>query len=172
MFTGQPIPDTILEEVLQLAAYAPSHKLTQPWRFKIFTGEALKKLSDYLGTYYKINTSEEKFNEVKYRKTKAKPLQSSHVIVIIMQRDLLERIPEWEEIASVAMAVQNIWLGLTERGIGTYWSSPKSMTEGPDFLDLKEGEKCLGLMYLGMPKIHPITPPREHISTKIEWIRS
>ena len=42
-----------------------------------------------------------------------------------MQRDPGERIPEWEELASVACAVQNMWLSATSYGIGAYWSSPK-----------------------------------------------
>ena len=47
-------------------------KKTEPWRFKIFKGERLKDLSEYMGTYYKENTEESKFSEMKYKRDNEK----------------------------------------------------------------------------------------------------
>ena len=66
-----------------------------------------------------------------------------------MQRDPLNSIPEWEEIASVSMAVQNMWLISTELNIGSYWSSSKLIDYVHEFIKLKKGEKCLGIYYMG-----------------------
>ena len=66
-----------------------------------------------------------------------------------MQRDPNESVPEWEEIASVSMAVQNMWLVSTELNIGSYWSSSKLVSYVHEFIKLKEGEKCLGIYYMG-----------------------
>ena len=52
-----------------------------------------------------------------------------------MKRDEKKSIPEWEEIASVSMAVQNIWYRVTHE-IGCYWSSPKYANELSEFLNL------------------------------------
>ena len=46
-------------------------------------------------------------------------------------------------IEAVACAVQNMWLSCTTLGIGSYWSSPKSIIEAKEFLGLDENEKCI-----------------------------
>jgi len=53
-----------------------------------------------------------------------------------MKRDPKESLPEWEEVAAVAMAVQNLWLSSHEKGIGGYWSSPGVVQHLGDFLEL------------------------------------
>jgi nitroreductase len=66
-----------------------------------------------------------------------------------MQRDLQESVPEWEEVAATAMAVQNMWLCCTEMGIGCYWSSPGLIKYMDDFFELNTAEVCLGFFYMG-----------------------
>jgi nitroreductase len=169
-YIDQPIPENIIREILENANWAPTHKLTEPWRFKIFRGDALLRLSDYLAQWYKANTPAEQFSEIKYLKTQQKPLRSSCVIAICMQRDPKERIPEWEEIASVACAVQNMWLTCSANDIGCYWSSPKSIIEAGQFLHLKPGERCLGLFYMGYHNLPDIAGKRKDIAEKVEWV--
>ena len=53
-----------------------------------------------------------------------------------MQRDPKESVPEWEEIASVAMAVQNMWLMAQELNLGGYWSSPLIIHQLEELLPL------------------------------------
>jgi nitroreductase len=53
MFTGETIDDNIIHEMLEVANFAPTHKFTQPWRFHIFKGEGIKKLSHHLAHKYK-----------------------------------------------------------------------------------------------------------------------
>ena len=47
-----------IEQILENANWAPNHKKTEPWRFKVFRGAALERLSDYLGEWYRANTAE------------------------------------------------------------------------------------------------------------------
>ena len=151
-YLDKPLEKELILELLELANRAPSHRKTEPWRFRIFHGkESLSKLSEYLGTDYLSQIKEGEFSEFRLNKIKKKPLQSGAVIAIVMHRDVEERVPEWEEIAAVAMAIQNIWLACTERNIGCYWSSPSSMTQrSSEFLALGEREKCLGMLYMGV----------------------
>ena len=167
---GKTIPKEVILQILENANWAPTHKMTEPWRFKIFTGESLSKLSDFMGDYYKKNTSQENFSEMKYKKTIKKPFQSACIIAICMQRDPNESIPEWEEVASVACAVQNMWLTATVNGIGAYWSSPKSIHSATEFLGLKDGQKCLGFFYMGYKIENELSGQRKLIDDKIEWM--
>ncbi len=70
---------------MENANFAPTHKLTEPWRFRVFTGTGLEKLADYMGEAYKANTTPETFSEAKYEGTRSKSLKSAAVIAIIME---------------------------------------------------------------------------------------
>ena len=170
MYLDKPISNETILAIIENANWAPTHKKTEPWRFKIFKGDRLKDLSEYLGSYYKNNTEEGKYSEIKYKRTKQKSLKSACVIAICMYNDPDVTIPEWEEVAAVACAVQNMWLSCTSLGIGAYWSSPKSIVTAKEFLDLKENEKCLGLFYMGYIDELDIKSIRTPIIDKIEWM--
>ncbi|PHN03673.1 nitroreductase family protein [Flavilitoribacter nigricans] len=169
-YIEKPIEKKIIEQVLENANWAPNHKLTEPWRFRIYQGKALQSLSDYLANWYRENTPPEQFSAKKYEKTQNKPLRSDCVIAICMQRDPKESLPEWEEVAAVACAVQNMWLTCTAYGIGSYWSSPRSIIEAREFLDLADGELCLGLFYMGYHALPDLPGRRSPIEEKVTWV--
>jgi len=90
-----------------------------------------------------------------------------------MQRDPNNSIPEWEEIASTSMAVQNMWLTCTANNVGCYWSSPKSIEKIGDLINLKDGERCLGFFYLGYyDKNEKVLSKRDSIEKRVDWINS
>ena len=146
-FIDKEIEGKYLERILDSANWAPTHKKTEPWRFKVFKDKSKDKLGLFLANKYKETT--EKFSSFRYNKIKSKVNESNLVIAICIQRDPNESIPEWEEVASVAMAVQNMWLYSSSIGIGAYWSSPKLMNFLSDFIKLSKGERCLGFFYMG-----------------------
>lgn len=169
-YIDKPIDRSIIDQILENANWAPNHRHTSPWRFKVFQGTALRQLSDYLAGWYRENTPAAEFSEKKLEKTRHKPLQSACVIAICMQRDPEERVPEWEEIAAVACAVENMWLSCTAYGIGCYWSTPRSIIEARDFLNLAEGERCLGIFYMGYHQLPELPSRRSPISEKVVWV--
>jgi len=170
-YIDKPIPKEIIEQVLENANWAPNHKLTEPWRFKVFTGASLELLGGALADIYKANIPEEKYQERKFKKLQTNPTKAGCVIAICMQRDPKESLPEWEEVAAVACAVQNMYLTCTAYSLGSYWSSPgiiKYPAVGK-FLKLKEGEKCLGFFYMGYHNLPKIEGKRGAIADKVEW---
>lgn len=168
---GRPIGREIINQILENANWAPTHRLTEPWRFLVFQGKALDRLGDYLGEQYKQHTPEGAFSEKKLEKTRENPRRSACVIAVCMQRDPENQLPEWEEIASVACAVQNMWLSCTAYGIGCYWSTPGSILKAGDWLGLSEGQRCLGLFYMGYPREGIIQEgKRRPIEEKTRWI--
>lgn len=170
MYTDQEIPQETIEEILEAANWAPNHKKTEPWRFKVMRGDALVRLGEYLSDFYQENTPAEKFSEKKFEKMRNKPPKASAVIALCMQRDPDERLPEWEEQAALAMAVQNMWLMCTAHNIGCYWGSPRAMLHAEEFLGLKEGEKCFGIFFMGYHKAPDLPAERGPIAEKVEWI--
>lgn len=170
-YIDKEIPKSIIEQILENADRAPTHKLTQPWRFKIIRGEQRQKLGAFLAATYKKYTPDHLFLEKKYQKNLEKPQQANCVIALNMQRNLANKLPEWEEVAAVAMAVQNMHLTCTAYGIGCYWGSATGLREYMgEFFDLKEGERNLGFLYMGYYKKEPPLSKRTPLSAKVEWL--
>ena len=97
-------------------------------------------------------------------------MQSACVIAICMQRDPDERVPEWEEIAAVSCAVQNMWLSCAAHNIGCYWSSSKAILQARELLQLREGERCLGLFYMGYHDLPELPGKRTPVKEKVQWM--
>ena len=147
-YSGVPIPENIIEEILNAAQFAPNHKKTRPWRFKVFRGEKKKQLGEKLAELYRQNTRPETFLEKKYVDISSKIQKTDTVIAICVNFSGL--VPQWEEIAATAMAVQNMYLTCSVNNVGSYWSTPAMKDYIGDFLGLEENQKCYGFFYMGM----------------------
>ncbi len=170
-YTERKIHREIVEDVLNNAIWAPTHGKTQPWRFQVFMNDSRAELSSFLSNLYSEQFKGDLFNEVKFNKLKNRPLQSPVVIVVTMTPDPNNRISELEEVEAVACAIQNMYLTCTAYGIGGFWSTPKLMytPEMNEFLELKDGEKCLGLFYMGYPTIDWPKGQRKPIEYLTQW---
>ncbi|NQZ74837.1 MAG: nitroreductase [Ekhidna sp.] len=167
-YLDKEIPKEIIRELLENANHAPTHRLTEPWRFKVFTGDRKRQLGEFLAKKYKETNSE--FNDSKYEKIKSNTTKAGAILAIILHRDLKERVPEWEEVASVAIAVQNIWIALEQYNLGGYWSSPALSTYLGEHIALEENESCLGFFYIGYCEGSDRIVQKKPISEKVEWL--
>jgi len=155
MYSTRKVHKEIIEDLLNNAIWAPTHGLTQPWRFSVFTGKGLERLSDFQSDLYKKLFTGSDFNEMKYNKLKRRPLLASAVIAVSVKRDKKEKISELEETEAVACAIQNMHLTATAYGLGAFWASPKLIyrPEMKDFLELEEKDNCVALFYIGYPNL-------------------
>jgi nitroreductase len=173
-YSGEPVKKEIIDEMLENATWAPTHKLTQPWRFVVFTGEGLKKLAEFMSSLYKeVTEADGTFEEKKFNMLSTKPLMASHIIAIGMVRDEKERLPEVEEIEAVAGAAQNMQLTAAAHGVGCYWGSGgvTYFEEAKEFFGLGPKDRLLGFMYVGMPKEGRWPrSKRKPVEEKVTWI--
>lgn len=167
-YIEKELSKTDLERILEAANWAPTHKKTEPWRFKVLRGKSKEALGAFLSKKYE--DTDARPQQIKIKKLRANADQSAAVIAICMQRDTKESLPEWEEVAAVAMAVQNMWLCCTELGIGCYWSSPGIIKYMDEFFDMAVGEKCLGFLYMGYYDGDVPVSTRNPISEKTVWL--
>ncbi len=167
-YNNKVLDKETIQKILDAANWAPTHKKTEPWRFKVMQGESQTQLGLFLASKYR--ELEEKPKEFKIKKLTENPQKAGAIIAICMQRDPDARVPEWEEIAAVAMAVQNMWLCCTSLNIGCYWSSPGLIRFMDEFFDLNEGEKCLGFFYMGHYDEEIPFSDRTPIADKITWL--
>jgi nitroreductase len=153
MYSSRKVSTEIIRELLDAAKWAPTHRYTQPWHFKVFTGDGLQGLADFQSAAYREMSGED-FDGEKFTKLAERPLLASAIIGICMRRDEAERDPEVEEVASVAIAVQNMMLVAAAHGIGSYWSTGgiTYSQRMKDFMGLGEKDRFLGQLYLGYPR--------------------
>lgn len=166
------IPSSDIELILENANWAPNHGLTEPWRFFVFEGQGLKSLSEAQGEIYKENTSENDFDEARFKKLTDLPLHASHVIGIIMKRGNNKKIPKIEEVEAVACAVQNMALTVSALGYGGYWSTGGMVKykESKEFFGLNEEDEFLGLFYIGKIGNLKKQGKRGEMKDKVTWV--
>jgi len=151
VFIKKEIPDQLLDEILMNATWAPNHKMTEPWRFIVFRGKYLREYGNYMEHYYKDFYSQlpPEAQKEKLAYLRNYPLNAACLIGVIMVRNTKINLPEWEEIAAVSSAVQNMALTCTAHKVGSYWSTKGVAIDYVAQFDLAENEKSLGLLYLG-----------------------
>lgn len=150
-FKEGKIPKEILTSVLESVRFAPTHKRTEPWRFVLFQDQSKQDLAEFFYLDYQKQTKQELQTEEKKLKSGKKVLQSAAVMAICVHRSPAEQIPEWEETAAVACAVENFWLSMTAMGLAGYWSSPEARNSFISYFNLNAEWECLGFFYLGWP---------------------
>ena len=193
-YTGESVGRAVIDAMLDAARFAPSHKLTEAWRFVVFESETSRaQLGKFMAEQYKAaqEATGKEVMEAKYDKKIKNSAAASHVLAIIVDTDGPN--PAWEEIASVSMAVQNMLLVAAAHNVGAYWSSG-SVVDGdvklnenaalPDsciatafnpawreIMRLSDSQHCLGLAFVGRCKDGMKWPSgkKKDITDKTEW---
>ena len=169
---GRVIPDEDVLELLNAADWAPTHAKTEPWRFVVINQSRAREFTNRHAELFKQQTDPATFTQQKFDNLARLGDNVSHIIVAWMKRVSTHKIPEVEEVAATAAAIQNILLTATAKGIATFWSTG-GLTHHPAMrneLGLGEEDLVLGILYLGYTdelfregsRIIPL-------SEKVEW---
>jgi len=168
---GKKIEDAAIHRLLQLANWAPTHGVTEPWRFIVYSGDAVQEFCYNHAEIYKRETPADKFNSIKYEKQKHTGDMVSHIIAVYMKRGANPNIPALEEICATAAAVENILLGAETLGIAVLWSTGGVVHNDAmkEFLDLNEEDIMIGLLYMGYTDEVTRDGRRTPAEDKITW---
>lgn len=163
-FADRPVPRDLIARLIDLAVWAPNHRLTEPWRFYIFDGPARARLGEvarqvtldqFLGTPGVSHAVAE---------TKAAEAAAtwSQVPVLLYVTTLPDPNPEidLENYGSTCIAVTNVMLAAHAAGLATSWSSGL-VAAAPALAALVGAgadERMVGLVRLGYPD--PAAAPR------------
>jgi len=169
----KPLDRATLLTLLENATWAPTHGMTEPWRFRVFEGLAREGLAETLQSLYRQTMPAAEQREDKFAKLRDNVLQAPTVIACWMHRGVVGKIPVLEEIEAVACAMQNILLSASAIGLGSFWSSPPLLeTEAfRHWLGIREQDRCVGLLYLGWPKAGTVWPTsvRRPVGECVSW---
>lgn len=163
-YDGRPITDSILKEALDLANWAPNHKLNQPWRFRVMKPSAVQRLLHHLEQQLKAEDWKALEGPVK------RVAKAGAVIFVTSQKDSNE-VLDWENYAATCAGIENLMLYAVSEGIGTYWSTGKlfALSETRAYLELKDTERFVGAIWMGYGK-SPEAPKRKQVSECTEWL--
>lgn len=173
MDAAREVPAELVETLLTNGTWAPTHGLTEPWKFHVFTGAGRERLAEALAAIYEEVTPAAEVRPDKLVKLRQNPLLAPVVVACCVERRGGEKIPFQEEVEAVACALQNVMLSATAAGLGSFWSSPP-LLGSPAFgrwLGQGEGDLCVGLLYVGWPKAgwEPAAVPRRPLAEKVVW---
>jgi nitroreductase len=142
------IPDkATLQKLLEAAVRAPNHHLTEPWRFIVLSGDALKALGDAMA---EGNASRGKDPEA----IRSKPQRAPVIITIVGRpKTHIARVSEIEEHHAAGAAIQNILLAAHDLGLAAMIRTGPAaeMPEVRDHLAIGSDEVISGFIYVGYP---------------------
>jgi len=153
-FAPEPVPRAELEELLDLARFAPNHHLTQPWRFRVLGPEALARLKEAAGP------------------AEAPKLDRAPTLVVASARLSGAQQADEEDVCATAAAIYAVLLGAHARGLASYWRTPAVLRtrEGREAVGVPDGERVLGLIHLGRPVTQPAGKPREPVESFLSFL--
>jgi nitroreductase len=169
---GQKIPNGHVAALLELADWAPTHAFTEPWRFVVYENP-LTFTQQHAELYKQAAEAAGNFNPATYTNLGNLGNNVSHVVVAIMHRSELSKIPVVEEVAAASCAIQNLLLGATALNIGSFWSTGGATLKPimKEFLGLGAEDQVLGVLYLGYSDVHPEGVRKTPLEEKIKWVQ-
>ena len=164
MFVDQTraVPTEIVEQLCELATWAPNHKKTWPWRFALFTGDGRARLGEAMVADM---VAADFGDEGKRLKTRTKYLRTPAVLVIgaaAHDNEMLDA----ENRDAVAAGVQNLLLGATTLGLASFWSTP-ALPGAPGVLELcgfDSTDRIVAVTYLGWASESVPAPQRPPVT--------
>ena len=143
-FRPEPVPRELLDELFELARWAPAHNLTDPWRFRVVGPESLAALKLAAGP------------------ESAPKLDRAPTLVVASVVQTGDVVQDEEDLLATGVACYIVLLGAHDRGLSSYWRTPGVLRtpEGRAAVGLPDDEHFVGLLHLGWCKQEKDAPER------------
>lgn len=143
-FGPEPVPRDLLDELLELARWAPNHHLTNPWRFRVVGPVSLASLKEAAGP------------------EAASKLDRAPTLVAATATRSDDPVQDQEDLCATACAVYAVLLAAHDRGLAGYWRTPGVLRtrEGLQALGIPTNERFVALIHLGWPRQEREPPDR------------
>ena len=142
VYDRRPVPAETLDELFELARWAPNHNLTNPWRFRVIGPESLAALKEAAG------------------EEAAAKLDRAPTLVVVSVAETGDPVQDEEDHAAAAVAAYIVLLAAHARGLAGYWRTPAVLRtpRGCSAAGVPDGERAIGLLHLG-PRRQEKEPP-------------
>lgn len=154
-YRPEPVEREVLEDLLDLARWAPNHHLTSPWRFRVLGPDALAELKAAAGA------------DAGAKLDRAPTL----VAVTVLTSD--DPVEADEDRDAAAIAAYIVLLAAHGRGLAGYWRTPEVLRTpaGRAALGIEDGERVIGLLHLGTARQEQRVPERAPVRDFVTWLR-
>ena len=144
-YGSEPVDRGTLEELFELARWAPNHNLTNPWRFRVLGPDALGRLKAAAGP-----------------EAAAKLDRAPTLVAVSVTQTGDDPVRDEEDLIAASLAGYIVLLAAHGRGLAGYWRTPGVLRteEGRAALGVPAGERLLGLLHLGPPRQEREPPER------------
>ncbi|MCW2971680.1 MAG: hypothetical protein JWO23_2807 [Solirubrobacterales bacterium] len=144
-FGQDPVERKTLDELLELARWAPNHHRTNPWRFRVLGPDARARLKQAAGTAH------------------AAKLDRAPTLIVVSAALTGDPLQDAEELHATAIAAYIVLLGAHARGLAGYWRTPAVLrtVDGRAAVGLAPQEQVVALIHLGPPSQEPSPPTRD-----------
>ena len=168
------VPKESLERILESAVHAPNHKITEPWRFHVFTGKGRGEFARARAKLAEIMADEEgeepDLAAGRVSRERKKAFRAPAVIAVISRvgRDEVETL---ENYAACSAAIQNMQLTAHSLGLASIWRTGSVAYHSfmRDFLGLGDGDKIVAYLYVGYPDMGERPRRRLPVSEHTVW---
>jgi nitroreductase len=145
VYGSEPVDRATLEELFELARWAPNHHLTQPWRFRVLGLQALARLKQSAAP------------DAVAKLDRAPTLVCASVVL-----DGSDSLRDEEDLCAAACAVYAVLLGAHARGLAGYWRTPGVLRtpDGAQAVGMGADELFVGLIHLGPARQEQSPPDR------------
>jgi nitroreductase len=153
-YQADPVPRETLEELFDLARWAPNHHLTEPWRFRVLGPAALAALKEAAGP------------------DAAAKLDRAPTLVAASAIQTGDPVQDEEDVLASACATYIVLLGAHERGLAGYWRTPAVLRTpaGRSACGIPEGERFVALIHLGRARQGKDAPERSAPGDFVEYL--
>jgi nitroreductase len=160
-FDPQPVERSVIDELLELARWAPNHHLTNPWRFRVLGPHSLERLKAVAADIAAADCPENADVEEVRRAAAAKLDRAPTLIVCSVVRSA-EPAEREEDRDAAACAAYIVLLAAHARGLAGYWRTPGVLRDqaGRGAVALPDGEDFVGLLHLGRARQEMEPPER------------
>ena len=146
--------------LLDAAVRAPTHHLTQPWRFVVLTGPILGKLGEAMAERVLRELGDRPDIEIRAQIERDRPLRAPVIVVVVYVPSRHPAAIEAEDRYAVGAAMENLLLAAHAAGLGAHLRTGAAAADPGvhELLGLREGEEIASFVYLGYP-VNPVGTP-------------
>jgi nitroreductase len=155
VYGPDPVPRETLEELFELARWAPNHHLTNPWRFRVVGPATLERLKEATGP-----------------EGASKLDRAPTLVAVSYVTTPDDPVTDEEDLLATGCAAYIVLLGAHDRGLAAYWRTPAVIREpaGRAALGLPESERAIGLLHLGSHRQEQRVPERAAVDQVVSFL--
>jgi nitroreductase len=156
-FGAQPVDAAVLDELFELARWAPNHHLTNPWRFRVLGARSREQLMQ-------LAESRKPGSAVKLRR--------APTLIAVTASQSGDPAQDREDLLATAVAAYLVLLGAHARGLAGYWRTVALLDDprGRRILGLQQTETPIGLLHLGAPVQQQRVPERAPLAEVVSYL--